>query len=73
MQLNALMHCVAYAGKSGIGPETLEAAEEAVNSMRFVRDNRDAFIALRDIMNAFPGALIERERDDYANGSGLGD
>lgn len=73
MQLQAIMHCVAYAGQRGVSPEILAAAEEGVNSMKFVRDNRDAFTALRNVLNGFPWALIERERDDYANGSGLGD
>lgn len=70
MQLQALMHCVAYAGERGVGPDILAAAEQGVASMKFVRDNKDAFLALRNILNTFPDAMIEGQTDDYANGSG---
>lgn len=59
MQLGALRHCVAYAGEKGVGSETIAAAEAGIASMTFLRDHRDAFIALMTVLHAFPDAELE--------------
>lgn len=72
-QHQALMHCVALVGQSKAEDDTiLEAAEEAVNSFRFLRDHRDAYVALLKVLQAFPDAQIEilEGVDEYHNGSG---
>lgn len=59
MQLGALRHCVAYAGSHGIGEDVVRNAEAGIESMTYLRDHRDAFLAFQRIVNAFPGAKPE--------------
>jgi hypothetical protein len=59
MQLGALRHCVAYAGSQGIGDEVVRNAEAGIASMTFLRDHRDAFVALMSVLQAFPDAELE--------------
>ena len=68
-QHQALMHCVAFA-MSDVSETVIEAAEEGVNSFRFLRDHRDAFVALHRVLERFPEAEIEVLTDGYNNGSG---
>lgn len=63
MQLGALRHCVAYAGEKGVGAETIANAEAGIASMTFLRDHRDAFVALLSVLNAFPDAEIPEVAD----------
>lgn len=78
MQLGALKHCVAYAGKQGLSDSIIKSAEVGIATMTFLRDHRDVFLTFYTILQAFPGSRVEQLEtesytDDYANGSGLGD
>lgn len=59
MQLGALKHCVSYAGSQGIGDDVVRNAEAGIASMAFLRDHRDAFVALLTVLHAFPDAALE--------------
>jgi hypothetical protein len=76
-QHQALMHCVAmWASAQNVvtdGDSIREAAEEGVNSFRFLRDNRDAYVALLNVLRTFPDAEVDGVRDMFFNGSGVDD
>jgi hypothetical protein len=59
MQLNALRHCVAFAGSQGVSDTIIKDAEAGVQSFTFLRDHADAYKALLKVMEAFPGSLVE--------------
>ena len=63
MQLGALQHCVAYAGKQGLSDSIVKNAEAGIATMTFLRDNRDTFLLFHTIMRAFPGSVIEGAED----------
>lgn len=67
MQLGALRHCVAYAGSQGISAEVVSAAEAGIESMTYLRDHRDQFLAFQRIVNAFPGAKPEGTENGTAD------
>jgi hypothetical protein len=73
MQLGALKHCVAFAGQQGVSETIISAAEHGITSMTFLRDHRDAFVALMLVLQSFPDATIEGAQDDDTIGTGLGD
>jgi hypothetical protein len=63
MQLGALRHCVAYAGSQGVSDSIIASAEAGIASMTFLRDHRNAFIALMSVLQAFPNAELEGVAD----------
>jgi hypothetical protein len=64
MQLGALRHCVALAGSQGVSDTILKSAEEGISSFTFLRDHRDAFVALLMVLKSFPDAEIGGVDDD---------
>ena len=63
MQLGALKHCVAHAGSQGVSDSIIASAEAGIASMTFLRDHRNAFIALMSVLQAFPNAELEGVTD----------
>jgi len=64
-QLAALMHAVAWAGRTGLSETVLSDAEYGVESMQFLTRYQKEFKALVRTIQAFPDAeLIE---EDHAN------
>jgi hypothetical protein len=68
MQLGSLKHCVAFAGSQGVTDSIIKSAEAGIDSMTFLRDHREAFVALLKVMQAFPDAEIVCVRDMLFNG-----
>jgi len=60
-QLAALMHAVAWAGRTGLSETVLSDAEYGVESMQFLTRYQREFKALIRTLQAFPDAELVEE------------